>query len=390
MGYSRLATNFIPSPNKNSPRNHKIDSIAIHTMAGNMSAVSCGHWFAKKSTAASSHYGIGSDGDIACYVDENDRPWTTSSPGVDHRAITIEVASLTRSQPFTCSPQAWQSLIKLCIDICRRNGISSLKWKNDKQYAHRAAKGGPVDEQNMFVHMWFANKICPGDYLLNNHYKIASEVNQGLGAPGSTDDSIPSSPGSLGLSLNIDYNKFKPYIMTLGRFTTANLPYKTLKDNGVVGAVVEAGYLINDEGRRIEQFNNVHLKEQIQELNKYGIPYGLYATCRASNPIDAREEMHGLHIVTSVYPPKLGVWLCLDFNSPKENNDNILKLYEKELIRIGFKSKIGLYVTKNQLSHITWDKFKDNWYLWIIDHVNTTSELDKLLDPEFFDMDGKG
>jgi len=34
-----------------------------------------------------------------------------------------------------------------------------------------------VDQQNMTVHRWFANKACPGDYLYNRHGEIAAEVN---------------------------------------------------------------------------------------------------------------------------------------------------------------------------------------------------------------------
>ena len=81
------------SPNKNSPRNHAIDTITIHCMAGNLKIESCGDWFSKPNTQASSNYGIGSDGRIALFVDEADRSWCSSSASNDNRAITIEVAN---------------------------------------------------------------------------------------------------------------------------------------------------------------------------------------------------------------------------------------------------------------------------------------------------------
>ena len=47
------------SPNKTSPRNHVIDTITIHHMAGNLSVETCGNVFAPTSRKASANYGIG-------------------------------------------------------------------------------------------------------------------------------------------------------------------------------------------------------------------------------------------------------------------------------------------------------------------------------------------
>lgn len=164
------------SPNKTSPRNHKIDTITIHCMACNASVESCGNRFAKKSQKASSNYGIGSDGRIAMYVEEKDRSWCSSSSVNDHRAVTIEVANDSGAPEWHISNNAYDALINLCTDICRRNGIKELKWKADKSLI------GQVDKQNMTVHRWFANKSCPGNYLYNLHSRIAAEVNKRLGA----------------------------------------------------------------------------------------------------------------------------------------------------------------------------------------------------------------
>ena len=61
------------SPNKSINRNHAIDTISIHCMAGNLSIEQCGDLFANSSRQASSNYGIGSDGRIGLYVEEKDR-----------------------------------------------------------------------------------------------------------------------------------------------------------------------------------------------------------------------------------------------------------------------------------------------------------------------------
>jgi hypothetical protein len=67
------------------------------------------------------------------------------------------------------------ALIKLCADICKRNGIKALKWQGNKDLI------GQPDKQNMTVHRWFSNTSCPGDYLYERHGYIADEVNKLLG-----------------------------------------------------------------------------------------------------------------------------------------------------------------------------------------------------------------
>ena len=176
MSNSNLINYTKISPNKNSPRNHAIDTLTIHCMAGNCSVEACGQLFQPVSRQVSSNYGIGSDGRIALYVDETDRSWCSSSRSNDNRAVTIEVANDGGADTgWHISEKAYESLINLVADICKRNGIKELKWRGDKSLI------GQVDKQNMTVHRWFANKSCPGDYLYNLHGRIATEVNKRLG-----------------------------------------------------------------------------------------------------------------------------------------------------------------------------------------------------------------
>lgn len=183
MSNSSLVCYTKISPNKTSPRNHVIDTITIHHMAGNLSVETCGNVFAPESRQASSNYGIGSDGRIALYVDESDRSWCSSSGANDHRAVTIEVANDGGAPNWHVSDAAIESLIELCADICKRNNISELKWKGDKSFV------GNVDEQNMTVHQWFTPTSCPGPYLYSLLPYIAEEVNKLLNA----DDGIQGS-----------------------------------------------------------------------------------------------------------------------------------------------------------------------------------------------------
>ena len=172
------------SPNKTSPRNHKIDTITIHCVVGQCSVETLGNVFAPTSRQASSNYGIGYDGKIGMYVEEKDRSWCSSSSANDNRAITIEVASDTE-HPYAVNDKAYAALIELLVDICKRNDIKELKWKGDKSLI------GQVDKQNMTVHRWFANKSCPGDFLYERHGAIADAVNKKLGVT-TTTPSVPT------------------------------------------------------------------------------------------------------------------------------------------------------------------------------------------------------
>lgn len=170
MSNSSLVSYTKISPNKTSPRNHKIDTITIHCVVGQLTVEKIGAVFAPASRKASSNYGIGLDGKIGMYVEEKDRSWCSSNSANDNRAITIEVASDT-THPYAITDAAYKALIKLCADICKRNGIKELKWKADKSLI------GQIDKQNMTVHRWFANKACPGDYIYSRLGQIAKEVN---------------------------------------------------------------------------------------------------------------------------------------------------------------------------------------------------------------------
>lgn len=174
MAYSNspLVSYIKLSPNHGGLRTHKIDTISIHCMAGNGAIETLGTLFSQPSRKASSNYGIGSDGRIGMYVEEKNRSWCTSSAANDDRAITIEVANIESQEPFRISAAANDALIKLLVDICKRNGIERLLWQADPSLI------GQVDKQNMTVHRWFANKSCPGKWLYNHHGQIAADVNK--------------------------------------------------------------------------------------------------------------------------------------------------------------------------------------------------------------------
>lgn len=172
MSNSPLVNYTKISPNKSSPRNHKIDTVTIHCVVGQCSVETLGNVFAPTSRQASSNYGIGYDGHIGMYVEEKDRSWCSSNAANDNRAITIEVASDTK-EPYAVTDKAYAALIDLLVDICKRNGIKELVWSTNK-----ADRVNHKNGCNMTVHRDYANKSCPGTYLYERHAQIASEVNK--------------------------------------------------------------------------------------------------------------------------------------------------------------------------------------------------------------------
>ncbi len=162
VNYTRI------SPNRSHPRNHTIDKITIHHMAGNLSVETCGSVFANPSSESSANYGICSDGRVGLYVDEGDRAWASWSPSNDNRAVNIEVANSSTGGDWPVSDAAYSKLIDLCVDICQRNGIKALNYTGD-------AKG------NLTEHRMFMATTCPGPYLHARMSRIAAEVNKRLG-----------------------------------------------------------------------------------------------------------------------------------------------------------------------------------------------------------------
>lgn len=171
MSNSSLVKYTKISPNRNSPRNHSIDTLTIHCYVGQASVEEMGAWFAKESTKTSSNYGIGSDGQVGLFVPEADRSWCSSSRENDNRAVTIECAC-DPVAPNAVNAKVYASLIDLCVDICQRNGIKRLVWSTKQNDRMKHLNGC-----NMTVHRDYAAKACPGDWLYARMGQIADAVN---------------------------------------------------------------------------------------------------------------------------------------------------------------------------------------------------------------------
>lgn len=80
--------------------------------------------------------------------------------------------------------RVYDSLVKLCTDICKRNGKKKLLWFGDRNKTLNYTPKS--DEMVLTVHRWFANKSCPGGWLYARLGDLAAKVTAALGSPSET------------------------------------------------------------------------------------------------------------------------------------------------------------------------------------------------------------
>ena len=131
-----------------------------------MSAESIGRIFQSANRGASSNYGIGSDGRIGNYVPEESRAWTSSNAANDNQAITVEVSNNGGAPNWPISDAAWNSLVNLCVDICKRYNFR-LNYDD-------------TPNGNLTRHNMFAATACPGLTLQSKFPELARVVNKRL------------------------------------------------------------------------------------------------------------------------------------------------------------------------------------------------------------------
>lgn len=163
VSYTQLA----PLQNTWGKRTEKITKITPHHAAGVLSVENLCNIFSNPSRGASANYCIGNDGRIGLVVEESNTAGTSSNYENDNQAITIEVSNSENGGQWRVSDAAYQSLIDLCVDICKRNGIAQLNFTGDSN-------------GNLTAHRMFASTNCPGDYLYSKFPEIAQEVNKRL------------------------------------------------------------------------------------------------------------------------------------------------------------------------------------------------------------------
>ena len=207
--------------------------------------------------------------------------------------------------------------------------------------------------------------------------------------PGTQDDDYDDDDEWDYVDLEINEDLITPYLITVNRSTKTKLNYDELKNEKVVGAMVEGGYLYTKQNKEVD-FENPKLLDQIKEVNRAGLQYALYVTTRAMSVAEAKKELLAIEHIVLKYPPALGFWLALDLTKKVSINDKIIDEYYAQLYKFGLKGKVGFYVTTNQLKQITWKNHCNKWLLWWNKHTKKLEDFQTVLTPEFFILpDGK-
>lgn len=180
-----------------------------------------------------------------------------------------------------------------------------------------------------------------------------------------------------------DPTNYTPFIVTMDR-RSPDVDFKSLKDNKVIGAVFEAGYLFDSIHMKQSIYKNPKLDSQVKAALDANLVYGLYADVRARSVEEAKQEIKELALVVRRHSPQIGLWLRLYLNNIKSINNKILETYYESLYKLGLKDQMGIYVTPSQLSTIDWESYYEKWYLWIIDPVDNVNEIEEFLTPQFF------
>lgn len=165
---NKNADRYADFPNCKEPIN-QITKITIHHYAGVVRNLKDYIGLAN-SRGESCQYLIDVNGNIGLFCDEKDRSWCSSSSWNDSRAITIEVSNDAVGEPWSISKASYDALIKLCIDICKRNGIKKLEFTGDKN-------------GSLTYHYMFYATQCPGTWIKNHTQEICQKVNAGLNEP---------------------------------------------------------------------------------------------------------------------------------------------------------------------------------------------------------------
>ena len=143
---------------------YSICKFTPHMMAGILSGKQCAvNVFGNPGRNASANYCIGNDGDLVCNVEEENRAWTSSNRLNDFQAITVEVSNCENGGQWRVSDAAWNKLVELAVDVCRR-------------YNFRLHYDG-TPNGSLTTHNMFANTDCPGPYMLSKMNELANTVN---------------------------------------------------------------------------------------------------------------------------------------------------------------------------------------------------------------------
>lgn len=159
MTVSGLATpyGFQSFPNYTAGRQgNSINKIVIHHMATTDYDSVPGIW---NSRQASAHYGIGKNGEIRAYVDEDNTAWHAGDWNANLTSIGIEHCNINGAPTYDIAQATVEASAKLVADIANRYGLGLV-----------------VPGKNLFPHSDFTSTACPGQ-LRGKLQEIANRAN---------------------------------------------------------------------------------------------------------------------------------------------------------------------------------------------------------------------
>ena len=261
------------SPNHSGKRKYALTRLTPHCTAVMVTAKRIGEIFQNPSRNASCNYGIGTDLKIVCCVEEENRSWCSSSPDNDNRAITFECAS-SNTAPYEFAPGVYDRLVELCIDICKRYGKDTLLWISDKKTA--LAYVPKDNELILTVHRWFANKACPGDWMMARMGELASRVTSAL-KPSTSKAEYIEYVVKKGDTLT---KIAKAYNVTVNDIMAVN-PQIANPSKISVGQIIKIPIV----GREIPKYHTVNKADGLNSLSKIAKRYGIsLAQIKELNP----------------------------------------------------------------------------------------------------------
>lgn len=271
------------SPNHSGKRKYDLTRLTPHCTAVMVTAKRIGEIFENPNRNASCNYGIGTDLKIVCCVEEENRSWCSSSPDNDNRAITFECAS-SNTAPYEFAPGVYDRLVDLCIDICKRYNKDTLLWISDKKTA--LAYVPKDNELILTVHRWFANKACPGDWMMARMGELASRVTSALNPSTSKTEYIEYVVKKGDTLTKIA----KAYNVTVNDIVAVN-PQITNPSKISVGQIIKIPIV----GRDIPKYHTVNKADGLNSLSKIAKRYGIsLAQIKNLNP-DIKAPLYTIH-----------------------------------------------------------------------------------------------
>lgn len=187
---STLATVGRLSPNCTKPRNSKICRLTPHCVAGNLTIEATLNLprFINPDpvNGASCNYAIGSDGRIGLGVEETNRSWCSSSSTNDNQAITFEIANNGAGPDWSMSEEAINKFLDASVEIAKAYGFKQIIYKDKpsniqtSQVEPWIKTWAPANAMIITLHSWYANKACPGPYLIRQLPWLAKEMTRRL------------------------------------------------------------------------------------------------------------------------------------------------------------------------------------------------------------------